>query len=38
MPDFKDLLNTIKDDLITLAKDNLNELKSEILKDGSAFA
>lgn len=38
MPDFKDLLNTIKADLITLAKENFNELKDEILKDGSAFA
>lgn len=38
MPDFNDLLKTIKEDLITLAKDNFNELKNEILKDGSAFA
>jgi hypothetical protein len=38
MPDFNDFLKTLKDDLLNIAKDNLEEFKDEILKDGTAFA
>lgn len=37
MPDFNDFLKTLKDDLLKVAKDNLEEFKDEILKDGTAF-
>jgi hypothetical protein len=38
MPDFNDLLKTIKDDLLSLTQESLNEFKDELIKDGSAFA
>lgn len=38
MPDFNDLLKTIKDDLLSLAQESFNEFKDEIVKDGSTFA
>lgn len=38
MPDFNDLLKTIKDDLLSLAQESVNEFKDELIKDGSAFA
>lgn len=37
MPTFNDFLSIVKDDLMEFAKENLNEYKDELLKDGSAF-
>jgi hypothetical protein len=37
MPTFNDFLSTIKSDLLEFAKENLNEYKDELLKDGNAF-
>ena len=37
MPTFNDFLSIVKDDLTEFAKENLNEYKDELLKDGSAF-
>lgn len=37
MPTFNDFLSTLKDDLMTFAKENLEEHKDELLKDGNAF-
>jgi len=37
MPTFNEFLSTIKDDLLEFAKENLEEYKDEILKDGNAF-
>ena len=37
MSTFNDFLLTLKDDLTGFAKENLNEYKDELLKDGNAF-
>ncbi len=37
MPTFNDFLSTLKKDLLDFAKENLNEHKDELLKDGTAF-
>ena len=37
MPTFNDFLSTLKQDLLQFARDNLNEYKDELLKDGNAF-
>ena len=37
MPTFNEFLSTIKDDLLEFAKENLEEYKDELLKDGNAF-
>jgi hypothetical protein len=37
MPTFNDFLAIVKDDLMEFAKENINEYKDELLKDGSAF-
>jgi len=37
MPAFNDFVTTIKDDLLDYAKENLEEYKDEILKDGNIF-
>lgn len=37
MPTFNDFLSTLKIDLLDFAKENLNEYKDELLKDGNAF-
>ena len=37
MPTFNDFLSVIKSDLLDFAKENLNEYKDELLKDGNAF-
>jgi hypothetical protein len=38
MPNFNDFINTLKDDLLDFAEENINEHKDELLKDGTAFA
>jgi len=37
MPNFNDFILTLKDDLLEFAKENLDEYKDELLKDGSEF-
>ncbi|MGB5529616.1 MAG: hypothetical protein WBQ32_06565 [Ignavibacteriaceae bacterium] len=37
MPTFNDFLSTIKNDLLEFAKENLDEYKDELLKDGNEF-
>jgi hypothetical protein len=37
MPTFNDFVSTLKNDLLDFAKENLEEYKDEILKDGTAF-
>ena len=37
MPTFNEFLSTIKDDLLEFAKENLEEYKDELLKDGNEF-
>ena len=37
MPTFNDFLAIVNDDLMEFAKENINEYKDELLKDGSAF-
>lgn len=37
MPTFNDFLSTLKNDLLEFAKENLNEYKDELLKDGNTF-
>ena len=37
MPTFNDFLSTFKEDLLGFAKDNLNEYKDELIRDGNAF-
>ena len=37
MPTFNDFLTTIKNDLLEFAKENLEEYKDELLKDGNEF-
>lgn len=37
MPTFNDFVSTLKSDLLEFAKENLDEYKDEILKDGNAF-
>jgi len=37
MPTFNDFVTTIKNDLLDFTKENLEEYKDEILKDGKAF-
>ena len=37
MSTFNDFLSTLKNDLLDFAKENLNEYKDELLKDGNAF-
>lgn len=37
MPTFNEFISTVKDDLLDFAKENLNEYKDELLKDGNAF-
>jgi hypothetical protein len=37
MPTFNDFLSTLKSDLLDFAKENVNEYKNELLKDGNAF-
>lgn len=37
MPDFKDFISTLKSDLLDFAKENLNEYKDELFKDGNSF-
>ena len=37
MPTFNDFLSTFKNDLVSFAKENLEEYKDELLKDGNAF-
>jgi len=37
MPTFNDFLSTLKDNLMIFAKENLEEHKDDLLKDGNAF-
>jgi len=37
MPTFNDFVSTLKNDLLDFAKENLEEYKDEILKDGARF-
>lgn len=37
MPTFNDFISTLKNDLLDFAKENLEEYKDEILKDGTLF-
>lgn len=37
MPNFNDFLDTFKNDLLDFAKENLEEYKDELIKDGSLF-
>lgn len=37
MPTFNDFVSTVKNDLLDFAKENLEEYKDEILKDGTKF-
>ena len=37
MPTFNDFILTLKNDLLDFAKENLEEYKDELLKDGTAF-
>jgi hypothetical protein len=37
MPTFNDFISNLKNDLLDFAKENLDEYKDEILKDGNAF-
>jgi len=37
MPTFNDFVSTLKNDLLDFAKENLEEYKDEILKDGTRF-
>ena len=37
MPTFNEFLSIIKDDLLEFAKENLEEYKDELLKDGNEF-
>jgi len=37
MPNFNDFVDTLKNDLIGFAKENLEEYKEEIIKDGTEF-
>lgn len=37
MPTFNDFVSTLKNDLLNFAKENLEDYKNEILKDGNAF-
>jgi hypothetical protein len=37
MPTFNDFLSTLKNDLLNFAKENIDEYKDELLKDGNAF-
>jgi hypothetical protein len=37
MPDTNNFLNTVKDNLLGFAEENLKEYKDELLKDGNAF-
>lgn len=37
MPTFNEFLSTIKEDLLEFAKENLEEYKDELLKDGNEF-
>jgi hypothetical protein len=37
MPTFNDFVSTLKNDLLDFTKENLEEYKDEILKDGNAF-
>lgn len=37
MPNFNDFILTVKNDLLDFAKENLEEYKDELLKDGTQF-
>jgi hypothetical protein len=37
MPTFNDFVTTVKNDLLDFTKENLEEYKDEVLKDGNAF-
>jgi len=37
MPTFNDFISTLKNDLLDFAKENLDEYKDELLKDGTDF-
>jgi hypothetical protein len=37
MPNFNDFIITLKSDLLDFAKENLEEYKDELLKDGTQF-
>jgi len=37
MPTFNEFLSTLKEDLLDFAKENLEEYKDELLKDGNEF-
>jgi len=37
MPTFNDFVSTLKNDLLDFTKENLEEYKDEIFKDGNAF-
>ena len=37
MPTFNEFLSTIKDDLLEFSKENFEEYKDELLKDGNEF-
>ena len=37
MPTFNDFVSTLKSDLLDFAKENLEEYKDELLKDGTLF-
>jgi hypothetical protein len=37
MPTFNDFVSTLKSDLLDFAKENLDEYKEELLKDGTLF-
>lgn len=37
MPNFTDFIDTLKNDLLDFTKENLEEYKNELLKDGTQF-
>jgi len=37
MPNFNDFITTLKDDLLVFAKENFEEYKDELIKDGTLF-
>ena len=37
MPGFSDFIDTLKNDLFDFAKENLEEYKDELIKDGNSF-
>lgn len=37
MPDFEDLLNTLKDEIVTLAESHFDDYREQAIADGEAF-